>query len=172
MKESSCPVGCISEAKKHTFCRIGHGCKNPYRTGRNHVFVRTWVQVFRTIITRSYIMGLSFEIRQLVHDVPKTRKPAAKRAFGARLLFYYTRRTALVGVSRFELEASWSRTKRDTKLRHTPEMIQLRTTKTHTYQRFARLRLPALMFASPDSCLVASPNPNQARPITKALYCI
>ncbi len=26
----------------------------------------------------------------------------------------------MVGVSRFELEASWSRTKRDTKLRHTP----------------------------------------------------
>ena len=29
----------------------------------------------------------------------------------------------LVGVPRFELGASWSRTKRDTKLRHTPMQI-------------------------------------------------
>ena len=31
----------------------------------------------------------------------------------------------LVGVSGFELEASWTRTKRDTKLRHTPIAILL-----------------------------------------------
>ena len=29
--------------------------------------------------------------------------------------------TIMVGVSGFEPEASWSRTKRDTKLRHTPK---------------------------------------------------
>ena len=31
------------------------------------------------------------------------------------------RTLAMVGVSGFEPEASWSRTKRDTKLRHTPK---------------------------------------------------
>ncbi len=31
----------------------------------------------------------------------------------------------MVGVSGFEPEASWSRTKRDTKLRHTPKALLL-----------------------------------------------
>ena len=31
----------------------------------------------------------------------------------------------MVGVSGFEPEASWSRTKRDTKLRHTPKTLLL-----------------------------------------------
>ena len=41
-----------------------------------------------------------------------------KRAASAALFF-------LVGVSGFEPEASWTRTKRDTKLRHTPLAVTL-----------------------------------------------
>ena len=36
------------------------------------------------------------------------------------MVSYQNHRAFLVGVSGFEPEASWTRTKRDTKLRHTP----------------------------------------------------
>ena len=39
--------------------------------------------------------------------------------------FHKNNRPDLVGVSGFEPEASWTRTKRDTKLRHTPLTMTL-----------------------------------------------
>ena len=36
------------------------------------------------------------------------------------MVSYQNHRAYMVGVSGFEPEASWTRTKRDTKLRHTP----------------------------------------------------
>ena len=51
------------------------------------------------------------------------------------------RLSTLVGVSGLEPEASWSRTKRDTKLRHTPSKVTLRlynkqTTKSRFFLNF------------------------------------
>ena len=48
----------------------------------------------------------------------KARKRLMRLAFRQTHLYRFVN---MVGVSGFEPEASWSRTKRDTKLRHTPK---------------------------------------------------
>ncbi len=63
-------------------------------------------------------------LRRMPHSLSAARKPLGdgnQEASGSyKKAGIHERFLLLVGVSGFEPEASWTRTKRDTKLRHTP----------------------------------------------------